>query len=177
MEQKAVFLDRDGVINYDYGYVHKKENFVFLPGIFELVKAAKKLNYLVIVITNQSGIGRGLYSNYDFDHLMQWVKDEFLKNGGSIDAVYFCPHHPIHGIGKYKINCLCRKPNAGMLEAASLDYLIDRKKSIFVGDKLSDMSAALEAGIGNLIYLSNGDICEIAHQNVVSLYEIIDSLD
>ena len=105
---KALFLDRDGVINIDYGYVYKKEKFIFINGIFNLVKQAKLKDYKVVVITNQSGIGRGYYSERDFLLLTKWMKEVFIKNEALIDKVYYSPFHPVFGIGKYKKNEITR---------------------------------------------------------------------
>ena len=98
----ALFLDRDGVINVDHGYVCLKENFIFIDGIFDLVAKANQKGYLVVIITNQAGIGRGYYIELDFHNLMSWVVLEFSKKSGSIDGIYFCPDHPIYGVGNYK---------------------------------------------------------------------------
>jgi len=148
MKKPALFLDRDGVINVNYGYVHQKKNFVFVDGIFDLVHEANKLGYLVVVITNQAGIGRGFYSENDFLELTEWMKQEFLTRNAKIDAVYFCPHHPTEGIGKFKQDCVCRKPKPGMFYNAIRDLKINVDRSIMIGDKSSDMQAALNAGVG-----------------------------
>ena len=153
MSRRALFLDRDGVINVDYGYVHKVEEFKFIEGIFELVALAKSLGYFVIVVTNQAGIGRGYYSEEDFHALTDWMKTRFIEHGGLIDAVYYCPFHPEHGIGKYRRNSDCRKPSPGMFIQAKNDMEIDLSRSIVVGDNLSDMAAGEAAGVGTLLHL------------------------
>jgi D-glycero-D-manno-heptose 1,7-bisphosphate phosphatase len=152
MKKPALFLDRDGVINVDHAYVHKKEDFHFIDGIFELVAAAKQADYLVVVVTNQAGIGRGLYSEREFHELMTWVGEQFVSRGGRIDAVYFCPYHPEHGIGEYRRESKNRKPAPGMLFQAASDLDINLAESIMVGDKSSDMEAGLAAGLQNLFY-------------------------
>jgi len=137
---KALFLDRDGVINEDFGYVYKKEDFKFKEGIFELLKLFK--DYKIFIVTNQSGIARGYYSENDFHKLMEWVKKEFKKNNIEIVDINFCPHHPdITG------SCECRKPNAGMILDLAQKYGIDLANSIMIGDKKSDIQAANKAGI------------------------------
>jgi len=137
---KALFLDRDGVINEDYGYVYKKEDFKFKNGIFELLKLFK--DYKIFIVTNQSGIARGYYSENDFHKLMDWVKEEFKQKGIEIVDINFCPHHPdITG------SCECRKPNPGMILDLAKKYNIDLEKSIMIGDKKSDIEAANKAGI------------------------------
>lgn len=147
---KALFLDRDGVINNDLGYVHKIKDFIFLPGIFELVQKAKSLNYLVVIVTNQAGIGRGYFTVDQFNKLTLWMKNKFLENDGSIDAVYYCPYHPTEGIGNYKLDSPFRKPNPGMIHKAALDLDINLSDSIMVGDNLTDMQAGEIAGINKL---------------------------
>lgn len=149
----ALFLDRDGVINVDHAYVYRREDFQFVEGIFELVALAKRLGYLVIVVTNQAGIGRGLYAEADFLALMDWVREQFFAQGGDVDAVYFCPDHPVHGIGDYKRESEFRKPGPGMLRQAQQEWSIDMPRSVMVGDKESDMLAGLAAGVGMLLLL------------------------
>ncbi len=153
MKSPALFLDRDGVINIDIGYVHKIEEFSFIDGIFDLVAAAKKAGYLVIIVTNQAGIGRGYYSEEDFHALMHWVCTQFNALGGMIDAVYFSPYHPEHGLGQYRRDSNCRKPRPGMLLQAENEQNIDMASSIMVGDKASDIEAGRAAGISKLFKL------------------------
>lgn len=145
----ALFLDRDGVINVDHGYVIKVEDFEFIDGIFKLCASAKRAGFLVIVVTNQAGIGRGYYSELDFKTVTKWMCDQFAAVGADIDGVYHCPYHPEHGIGKYKRDSPCRKPAPGMLLDAAREHSIDMARSILVGDKVSDIQAALAAGVGH----------------------------
>jgi D-glycero-D-manno-heptose 1,7-bisphosphate phosphatase len=152
--KRALFLDRDGVINVDHAYVHQIENFHFIDGIFELVAAAKSAGYLVVVITNQAGIGRGYYTEQVFLTLMTWVKQQFLQHQGDIDKVYFCPYHPVHGLGNYKKESSFRKPGPGMLLAAAQELAIDMQGSVMVGDKSSDCEAGTVAGVGTVLLLS-----------------------
>jgi D-glycero-D-manno-heptose 1,7-bisphosphate phosphatase len=151
---KALFLDRDGVINEDFGYVYKKDDFKFKKGIFKLLTKAKNLGFSFFIVTNQSGIGRGFYNEKDFKSLTYWVKEQFNKKGIIIQKTYFCPHHPIHGVGSYKKNCQCRKPNSLLFEKAKIDFNIDISKSIMIGDKESDLIAAKKAGVTKLILLN-----------------------
>ena len=144
----ALFLDRDGVINEDYGYVHHRENFHFKPGIFNLVCTANRAGFLCVIVTNQSGIGRGLYSFEQFRELSGWMCKQFEKKGAEIDAIYFSPFHPTEGKGKYLANENTRKPAPGMFYEAVSDFRIDLSKSIMVGDNISDMTASIKAGIG-----------------------------
>lgn len=153
MRRPALFLDRDGVINIDHGYVCRPEDFEFVDGIFEVVAAARQAGYLVVVVTNQAGIGRGYYTEADFHRLMDWVKAEFAARGGGIDAVYFCPYHPDHGVGEYRRDSDCRKPAPGMFLRAADDLDIDMARSIMVGDKASDAEAARAAGVATRLCL------------------------
>lgn len=158
MKKSALFLDRDGVINVDHGYVHTPENFEFVDGIFEVVATAKRVGFLVVVVTNQAGIGRGYYSETQFHALTDWMKARFAERGGQIDAVYFCPCHPEHGIGQYRRESEFRKPAPGMLLLAQRELDIDLSRSIFVGDKASDMQAGRAAGVGRLLLLGDTDL-------------------
>ena len=152
MNRPALFLDRDGVINVDHGYVHTPENFQFIEGVFDLVAAANQAGYLVVVVTNQAGIGRAYYSEAQFHELTHWMMARFAEHGGQIDRVYFCPCHPEHGIGEYRRESEFRKPAPGMLLQAQSELSIDLGQSIFIGDKRSDMAAGRAAGIGTLLH-------------------------
>lgn len=140
--KKALFLDRDGVINIEKDYLFKIEDFEFIDGIFELCRYFIDLGYIIIVVTNQSGIARSYYTKEQFLELTDWMVDEFKKEGIKISKVYYCPHHPeITG------ECDCRKPKPGMLLNAKNDFNIDLSNSLLVGDKERDIQAALNAGI------------------------------
>jgi D-glycero-D-manno-heptose 1,7-bisphosphate phosphatase len=152
---KALFLDRDGVINVEKNYVYKIEDFEFIDGIFEFVKKFQDKGYLVFVVTNQAGIGRGYYTEEDFRILTDWMNEEFKKQGIIINGVYYCPHHPTYGKGKYKKDCECRKPKPGMILKAKADFNIDLGKSILIGDKESDLEAGRKAGVGYLYRIDN----------------------
>jgi len=144
----ALFLDRDGVINHDDGYTSRPEDFKFIEGIFDLCRTAKQFGYLLIVVTNQAGIGRGYYSEQDFLTLTAWMCARFEAEGAPITEVFFCPDHPKHGIGPYKKDSFDRKPNPGMLLRAAKKYRILMQNSIIVGDKDTDMLAGERAGVG-----------------------------
>jgi D-glycero-D-manno-heptose 1,7-bisphosphate phosphatase len=145
---RALFLDRDGVINHDAGYTSSIEKFQFIDGIFDLCRTAKQLGYLIIVVTNQAGIGRGYYSEADFLKLTEWICEHFKAEGAPITEVFYCPYHPEHGVGEYKKDSYDRKPNPGMILRAAEKYKIDLPQSIMIGDKDSDMQAASKAGVG-----------------------------
>lgn len=171
--QKALFLDRDGVVNVELNYLYKIEDFRFMDGILELCKHFQKLGYIIIIITNQSGIARGYYSNDDFAKLTSWMVDEFKKNGIEVKKVYHCPHHPeISG------ECECRKPGIGMIVEAKGDFDIDLQNSILVGDKESDIEAALGAGIReSYLFDEKGVIKDSKASKIVSKLEDIYNAD
>jgi D-glycero-D-manno-heptose 1,7-bisphosphate phosphatase len=153
----ALFLDRDGVINVEKNYVFRSEDFEFVEGIFDLCRKANAAGMAIVVVTNQAGIGRGYYSEREFHYLSDWMCAQFLSNGVRIDAVYFCPFHPDHGVGHYKTESFDRKPNPGMILRAEKDLELDLARSVLVGDKLSDISAAKVSGVGHTIFLSETD--------------------
>ena len=144
---KALFLDRDGVINVDHGYVYQTDNFDFVDGIFDLVRTARALDFLIIIITNQSGIGRGYYSENDFWKITEWLKERFAAENCFIDEIYYCPHHPEAQIPKYRKFCDHRKPEPGMLLTAKKKYRLDMSKSVVVGDNVTDIQAGHKAGV------------------------------
>ncbi|MCG7535259.1 D-glycero-beta-D-manno-heptose 1,7-bisphosphate 7-phosphatase [Pseudoalteromonas sp. OOF1S-7] len=156
MTHKAVFLDRDGVINQDHAYVHKIEDFEFIDGVFEACQQFQALGYKLVVVTNQSGIGRGYYDEAQFAQLTDWMCKQFLAHGVSISGVYFCPHHPKKAQPQYLRECECRKPNPGMLLQAIEEHDIDPTRSVMVGDKGSDMQAAQAAGVRTKILVESG---------------------
>lgn len=160
MSKSALFLDRDGVINLDFGYVYKASDFVFCDGIFDLVKAANQ-NYLtVVVVTNQAGIGRGYFSEENFHELTHWMRGQFRNMGARIDHVYFSPYHPTEAIGAYKKDDFSRKPNPGMLLQASAEHDIDLSQSLLVGDNITDVQAGIAAGVELNLLLDNEGLYE-----------------
>ncbi len=177
---RALFLDRDGVINHDSGYTSNVENFRFIDGIFDLCRTARQSGYLLIVVTNQAGIGRGYYSEQDFFRLTKWMCERFEAEGAPITDVFYCPYHPEHGIGYYKIDSLDRKPNPGMLLRAAEKHGLDLGRSIMIGDKDSDMQAASKAGVGvRCHYLSRADgevVSDVATHQIRSLGESVSLL-
>jgi D-glycero-D-manno-heptose 1,7-bisphosphate phosphatase len=156
LKNKALFLDRDGVINIDNDYVHSLQDFHFREGIYELCRAAQTLGYLLLVVTNQAGIARGYYTEADFLELTEWMTQKFAEEQIQIARVYYCPYHPTHGLGKYKRDSHDRKPNPGMLLRAQIDFHLDLAKGVLIGNKLSDMQAAKAAGVGTKILLRSG---------------------
>lgn len=147
MSGRALFLDRDGVINEEIGYLHRVEDVRFVNGIFSLCRVAAGLGYRLIVVTNQAGIARGFYTEADFESLMVWMRAAFRAEGVTLDAVYHCPFHPEHGVGRYKQEHDDRKPGSGMLRRGAREFAIELGKSVMVGDRCSDVAAANAAGL------------------------------
>jgi len=170
----ALFLDRDGVINIDYGHVYKKDDFKFNDGIFNLVKEANINEFIVIIITNQAGIAKGYYTEQDFSILSYWMIDKFLQKNAYIDAIYYSPFHPTMGKGKYLSDENTRKPGAGMIFEALNDFKIDISRSILVGDKFTDMQAGIKANIPNNLLYKNDE--EIIEKKSINSIKKIDSL-
>ena len=148
MKTRAIFLDRDGIINVDHGYVSKIEDFEFNKGIFELLLSLQSQGFLLIVVTNQSGIGRGYYTQEDYMTLTSHMVESLMKEGVKIDAVFHCPHTP-------EDRCKCRKPQTGMLRAAKKQFDIDMQNSWMIGDKESDVEAGKKAGIRHRVLVSS----------------------
>ena len=151
---KAAFLDRDGVINHDYGYVHKWKDFKFCKGVFEGLRIITDLGYKIIIITNQSGIDRGIYSENDYQKLTSNMLKALKKRNINITAIYHCPHHPNFSKDDYK-NCICRKPKPGLFIKASKEFNISMDKSISIGDNERDLIASKMAGIKKRYLISD----------------------
>ena len=148
--KKAIFLDRDGTINVEKDYIYKSEDLVFEEGSIEALKTFKNLGYILIVVSNQSGIARGYFTEADLNIFNNNMNEILKKNGVEITEFYCCPHHP-DGIGKYKKVCECRKPNNKMIEDAIEKYNIDRAKSYMIGDKISDIGAGLKSNLKTVL--------------------------
>jgi len=167
-KKPALFLDRDGVINIEKNYLHKQEDFEFIDGIFELCHFYQDKGYLIVVVTNQSGIARGYYSETDFANLTSWMVDAFDREGIRVSQVYHCPHHPdISGV------CECRKPHPGMLLKAAKELDIDLQSSVLVGDSERDIEAAHSAGLKETYLFSESEKETTATQNIHSLRSLI----
>jgi len=151
--QKAVFLDRDGVLDIDVGYIYRPDQVRWVPGAKEAVALLKRLGYQVYVVTNQSGIARGYYTQKDMEALHAYLNEELAKAGGRIDQFYFCPHHPRKGvIPELVVPCECRKPRPGMILQAFAEHGLTREGSFLMGDRMSDVDAALNAGIPGYLF-------------------------
>ncbi len=176
--KKMAFFDRDGIINVNHGYVYKIADVEFVPDIFDLMRHVQALGYEIVVVTNQSGIARGLYSEAEFLKLTQWLNTQFIKQGVSVKHTYYCPHHPTVGSTALTQECDCRKPAIGMLRQASEDFRVDLSHSIMFGDKASDMQCAINAGLRAGYWLYNeedrGQQFSLlsAHSNGTVLYQI-----
>lgn len=173
---RVAFFDRDGVVNQDFGYVYQPENFIFMDGIFELLELFKRQNFLLLLVTNQSGIGMGYYTQRDFEFLSAWMQAEIKKQlGFGFDFIYFCPHRPDE-------NCSCRKPKPGMIQKAMQDYPIHLHQSVLIGDKMRDVQAAQNAGVRYKILLSEerggaGDIENLCRvQNLRQIPKLLTEL-
>ncbi len=180
-QNKALFLDRDGVINVNYGYVFEVKKFEFVEGIFELCRRAQELGYLIIVATNQSGIARDFYSEEKFLELTKWMESEFLKQGVKITKTFYCPHHLEAKIEKYRHDSFDRKPHPGMLLKAIEEFNIDPKKSLMIGDRDVDMMAAKAAGIGLKIFFNqkekiSEDLFDLSVKNLFDVTTLIPTL-
>ena len=168
MSKPALFLDRDGVVNVEKNYLHKIEDFEFIEGIFELCKKYQALGFLIVIVTNQSGIARGYYSEEDFEILSRWMLDVFERENIHITALYHCPHHPdISGA------CSCRKPEPGMLLEAARAYDIDLEHSLLVGDSERDITAAHRAGVPESYLFSQEAESSEATKIIRSLKELL----
>lgn len=152
-ERRALFLDRDGVINVDHGYVCSPEQTQFVNGIFDLCRAARDAGYLLVIVTNQAGIGRGLYSEEAYRDYMDWMQGQFASSDIHFAGIYHCPHHPTAAKGEYLKLCDCRKPAPGLIRRAADELRLDLRNSILIGDKFSDMQAAIAAGVGTRLLL------------------------
>ena len=154
---KAVFFDRDGVLNVDKDYLHTIEDFEWIDGAKESIVFLTKNNYTVFVVTNQSGIARGFYTIDDMNKLHEYMAAEIKQAGGNIEKFYFCPHLPGGKVKEFAIECDCRKPKPGLLLQALREYAIDKENSFLIGDKPRDVESAAAAGIKGYLY-ENGNL-------------------
>jgi D-glycero-D-manno-heptose 1,7-bisphosphate phosphatase len=174
-KRPAIFIDRDGVINHDHGYVAKIDDFHFIAGVINACKELKNKGYLLVLITNQSGIARGYYSEAQFHQLTQWMDWSFSSEGVDFDGVYYCPHHHKYGIGKYKIACNCRKPKPGLIISAAQELRIDLARSFLVGDSITDIQAGISAGLkGNYLVKTGKKITDEGTKLADEIYEDLD---
>jgi D-glycero-D-manno-heptose 1,7-bisphosphate phosphatase len=156
MSRKAAFIDRDGVLNEERAFVHRMKDFALLPGAAAALRLLKEAGYLLVIITNQSGIARGLYSEADYLALTEHMRAQLAGVGVPLDAVEYCPHLPDAPVERYRLDCDCRKPKPGMLRRAIRALDIEPAASILVGDRLSDVEAGRAAGIGRCFLVRTG---------------------
>ncbi len=171
--RKALFLDRDGVINVDTGYVHRQSDFVFCPGVFAACRDAQALGYVLVIATNQSGIGRGYFSAADFAHLTDWMLARLRDEGVTVERVYHDPTHPTAGQGAYRRPSPDRKPAPGMIVRARDELGLDLAASVLVGDSERDVAAGRAAGVGTVIRLSAPSTATEADHVTASLAEAV----
>jgi len=155
--KKAVFLDRDGTINEDKNYLYEIDKFKFLPGVLEGLKRFKEAGYLLIIVTNQSGIGRGFYTEEQYLELEDWMRQKMRECGAEPDDVFYCPHLPDAPVLQYRKKCLCRKPNMGLFEEAIKKWDIDVASSIVIGDKIRDLTLCKNGLTKGFLVYSPGD--------------------
>ena len=163
---KLLILDRDGVVNIEYGDVYKEEDFIFNPGVFELCKKYQDKGYLIVIASNQSGIAKGLYTIEQYKNLNYYMIEQFNKHNISIAKTYVCPHRDSD-------NCDCHKPKPGMILEAVKDFNASKKMSIAIGDKMSDMDAYNRAGLTKLYFLRGENRTEVRDYD----FKVVDSLE
>lgn len=176
----AVFLDRDGTINVDKDYLVRPEEFEFISGAPEAVARLKRAGFLVIVVTNQSGVARGYFGIDEVSRLHDHLQQQLSLAGTAIDAFYLCPHHPEHGVAEYKIDCACRKGNPGMLLQAAAEHGIDLSRSYMVGDKLADVEAGRRAGCRSILVLTGygqSDVKKLPDNEVPVVADLSSAVD
>ena len=159
---KAAFIDRDGVINEERNYVYRISDFVLLSDVIEGLSLLRDAGYLLILVTNQAGIARGYYQQAEMDRLHDHLRELLAKQGVSLDAIYFCPHHPQGNIEALAIECDCRKPSPGMLLQAAKDFNLNLSTCVLIGDKFSDVQAGKRAGVGRTVIVESGHKVEQA---------------
>ncbi|HEY8998378.1 MAG TPA: HAD family hydrolase, partial [Edaphobacter sp.] len=160
------------VVNVEIGYLHRIEEVKFMPGIVSLCTKAMRLGYFLVVVTNQAGIARGLYTEDDYQALMTWMRAELRSEGVEFDAVYHCPYHPKHGIGDYKREHEDRKPGTGMLRRAVTEFGVSLAESVMVGDRCTDIEAANTAGLKQAFLVAGTEEVSCAVQ-----YTLVHGLD
>jgi D-glycero-D-manno-heptose 1,7-bisphosphate phosphatase len=154
--RRAAFVDRDGVINEERSFVHRNEDFVLLPGAAAALRALQAAGYMLVVITNQSGIARGLYGESDYQRLTAYMRQQLSAQGVRLDAIEHCPHLPDAPLPQYRRDCECRKPRPGMLRRAAAALGLDLPRSVLIGDRASDIAAGRAAGVGRCFLVRSG---------------------
>jgi D-glycero-D-manno-heptose 1,7-bisphosphate phosphatase len=155
---KAAFIDRDGVINEELAYVHRAEDFHVLPGVVDALRLLREHGWKLVVVTNQAGIARGMYTEADYQRLTEHMRALFAAAGTPLDGIYHCPHHPDGSVPAYRTDCDCRKPRPGMLLAAAAELGLTLADSVIVGDKDSDLEAGRAAGLAACVLVESGHV-------------------
>jgi D-glycero-D-manno-heptose 1,7-bisphosphate phosphatase len=172
--RKAAFIDRDGVINEERAYVHKPEDFEFIKGTVEALLRLQAAGYLLVVITNQSGLARGFYKEEDYIRLTSYMADRLRAAGVMLDSVEHCPHLPDAPLERYRLECDCRKPQPGMLRRAMANLGIDSGASVLIGDRASDIEAGRKAGVGRCYIVRSGH--PVSHEDIALSDGVFDDL-
>lgn len=178
--KKAAFFDRDGTINFDKGYLYKIEGFEFIPGVLDTLINIQNFGYKIVVISNQSGVARGFYTEVELANIDTWMKKTLENKGVVIAGSYYCPHLPDAKVEKYNIECNCRKPKTGLFYKASEDLGIDIDQSIAIGDKLRDCCICIETQCKGFLVGNNEDyevikaVKEGKYHNIVYIEKLED---
>lgn len=172
--QPAIFLDRDGTLNKDHGYVYEIDQFEFIEGTIEALIELKSMGFALVLVTNQSGIARGIFSEQQFMMLTEWMDWSLADRGVDLDGIYYCPHHPDGKISAWRDVCDCRKPQPGMLLTARDELQLDMTASYMAGDKLEDMQAGMAAGVGCNVLVRTGK--PVTDQAAAAADWVLDSL-
>lgn len=174
--ERVIFLDRDGTLNEEVNYLHRKEDLKILDGVPEALHMLKERGYKLVVVTNQAGVARGYYSEEDVAELHRYMNTLLARDGAEIDYYFYCPHHPEYGIGEYKKNCHCRKPETGMFEMAEQVFEVDKENSWMIGDKLIDVEAGRNYGVRTVLVGTgygaqmNAELTESGQEKPYDLY-------
>jgi D-glycero-D-manno-heptose 1,7-bisphosphate phosphatase len=179
-KRRAVFLDRDGTINEEKDYLYRIEDFEFIPGASEAIRRLKEAGFLVIVVTNQSGVARGYYTLEEVAILHCHMQRVLETVGAAVDGIYVCPHHPAEGVGEYRRECDCRKGRPGMLLRSAREHGIDLSRSYMIGDKIADVEAGEAAGCLPLMVLTGygkTESAKISSDRVRRFADLVDAAD
>lgn len=149
--ERVVFLDRDGTLNTEVHYLHRKEDLQLLEGVPEAICRLREHGYRIVVVTNQAGVARGYYQESEVEELHRYMNELLRARGAEIDHFFYCPHHPEHGIGRYRTDCHCRKPKTGMFEMAEQYFTVDKEHSWMIGDKRIDVEAGRNYGVRTVL--------------------------
>jgi len=174
--RRCVFLDRDGVINEEVEYLHEPERVVLVAGAAEAIAALNRAGHAVVVVTNQAGIARGMYTERELAAVTARIGELLGRAGARLDGTYFCPHHPEAGLGAYRIACRCRKPGPELLERAAAELGLDLARSVIVGDKATDLEAGRAAGAGAVLVRSGYGAAEEARLAAAGLAGLADAV-